>query len=117
MKTKRTSQYANEHGLPRPDSARFEHGGGGTSNTKGEYMAKNTTYRRSLPVCSLFSRSGSCVSVPHAYFSCTRMYVYTPTNLRMRNATYIVAREKTDLYTPTAPRVSTLVPFIHKVLH
>ena len=28
MKTKRTSQYANEHGLPRPDSARFEHGGG-----------------------------------------------------------------------------------------
>ena len=38
MKTKRTSQYANEHGLPRPDSARFEHGGGSTSNTKGEYM-------------------------------------------------------------------------------
>ena len=23
LKTKRTSQYANEHGLPRPDSARF----------------------------------------------------------------------------------------------
>ena len=38
MKTKRTSQYANELGLPRPDSARFEHGGGSTSNTKGEYV-------------------------------------------------------------------------------
>ena len=35
VKTKRTSQYANEYGLPRPDFARFEHGGG--SNTKGEY--------------------------------------------------------------------------------
>ena len=32
MKTKQTSQYANEHGS---DSARFEHGGG---NTKGEYV-------------------------------------------------------------------------------
>ena len=38
MKTKQTSQYANEHGLPRPDSARLEHGGGSTSNTKGEYV-------------------------------------------------------------------------------
>ena len=55
MKTKRTSQYANEHGLPRLDSARFKHdanehglprldsarfkhGGGSTSNTKGEYV-------------------------------------------------------------------------------
>ena len=38
VKTKRTSQYANEHGLPRPDSARFEHGGGSRSNTKGEYV-------------------------------------------------------------------------------
>ena len=38
VKTKRTSQYANEHGLPRPDSARFEHGVGSTSNTKGEYV-------------------------------------------------------------------------------
>ena len=36
MKTKRTSQYANEHGLPRPDSARFEHGGGSTRNMKSE---------------------------------------------------------------------------------
>ena len=36
VKTKRTSQYANEHGLPRPDSARFEHGGGSKGNTKGE---------------------------------------------------------------------------------
>ena len=35
VKTKRTSQYANEHGLPRPD---FEHGGGSRSNTKGEYV-------------------------------------------------------------------------------
>ena len=80
MKTKRTSQYANEHGLPRPDSARFEHGGGSTSNTKGEYI-----YGPGLPkilptdVASLcvhcFREAGSCVSVPHAYFSCTRMYV------------------------------------------
>ena len=31
MKTKRTSQYA-KHGLPRPDSARFERGGGSRSN-------------------------------------------------------------------------------------
>ena len=38
VKTKRTSQYANEHGLPRPDSARFEHGGGSTRKTKGEYV-------------------------------------------------------------------------------
>ena len=38
VKTKRTSQYANEHGLPRPDSARFEHDGGSRSNTKGEYV-------------------------------------------------------------------------------
>ena len=37
-KTKQTSQYANEHGLPRPDSAHFEHGGGSTSNTKGKYV-------------------------------------------------------------------------------
>ena len=37
LKTKRTSQYANEHGLPRPDSARFEHDGSSRSNTKGEY--------------------------------------------------------------------------------
>ena len=37
-KTKRTSQYANKHGLSRPDSARFEHGGGSRSNTKGEYV-------------------------------------------------------------------------------
>ena len=48
VKTKRTSQYANKHG---PDSARFEHGGGSRSNTKGECMwswfAKNTTYRHS----------------------------------------------------------------------
>ena len=38
VKTTRTSQYANKHGLPRPDSARFEHGGGSRSNTKGEYV-------------------------------------------------------------------------------
>ena len=38
VKTKRTSQYANEHGLPRPDSPRFEHGGGSRSNTKSEYV-------------------------------------------------------------------------------
>ena len=35
VKTKRTSQYANEHGS---DFARFEHGGGSRSNTKGEYV-------------------------------------------------------------------------------
>ena len=38
VKTKSTSQYANEHGLPRPDSTRFEHGGSSRSNTKGEYV-------------------------------------------------------------------------------
>ena len=38
VKTKSTSQYDNEHGLPRPDSACFEHGGGSGSNTKGEYV-------------------------------------------------------------------------------
>ena len=38
VKTKQTSLYANEHGLPRPDSVRFEHGGGSRSNTKGEYV-------------------------------------------------------------------------------
>ena len=36
VKTKRTSQYANEHSLPQPDFSRFEHDGG--SNTKGEYV-------------------------------------------------------------------------------
>ena len=35
VKTKRTSQYANEHGS---DSARFEHSGGSRSNTKSEYV-------------------------------------------------------------------------------
>ena len=35
-KPKRTSQYANEHGLPRP--AVSEHGGGSTRNTEGEYV-------------------------------------------------------------------------------
>ena len=35
VKTKRTSQYANKHGS---DFARFEHGGGSRSNTKGEYV-------------------------------------------------------------------------------
>ena len=35
MKTKRTFQYANDHGS---DSARFEHGGGSTRSTKGEYV-------------------------------------------------------------------------------
>ena len=35
VKTKQTSQYVNEHGS---DSARFEHGGGSRSNTKGEYV-------------------------------------------------------------------------------
>ena len=50
LMAKRTSQYANEHGLPRPDSARFEHGEGSTHNTKASmwsWFAKNTTYRRS----------------------------------------------------------------------
>ena len=47
VKTRRTSQYANEHGLPRPDSARFEHGGGSRSNTKGEYDFKNGDFRKS----------------------------------------------------------------------
>ena len=38
VKTKPTSQYANKRGLPRPDSARFEHTEGSRSNTKGEYV-------------------------------------------------------------------------------
>ena len=38
MKTKRTSLYANEHGLHPPDSAGLKHGGGSRSNTKGEYV-------------------------------------------------------------------------------
>ena len=75
MKTKRTSQYANEHG---PDSARFEHGGGSRSNTKGEYTC-GPGLPKTLPtdVASLcvqcFREVGSCVSVPHAYFSCILM--------------------------------------------
>ena len=48
------------------------------------------------------------VSVPHAFFSCTRMYL--PTNLRMRNATYSARRVYNNLYKPTA---RTLVPFIN----
>ena len=75
MKTKRTSQYANEHGLPRPDSARFEYGGGSTRNTKGEYVVLPTDVAGLCVHC--FREAGSCVSVPHAYFSCTRMYVYS----------------------------------------
>ena len=50
VKTKRTSQYANEHGLPRPDSARFEHAVEGVEVTRRASMwswfGKNTTYRR-----------------------------------------------------------------------
>ena len=38
VKTKSKSQYGNEHGLPRPDFARFEHGEGRRSNTKVEYV-------------------------------------------------------------------------------
>ena len=30
--------WRDKHGLPRPDSARFEHGGGSRSNMKGEYV-------------------------------------------------------------------------------
>ena len=76
MKTKRTSQYANEHGLPRPDSARFEHGGGSRSNTKGgPGLEKTLPTDVASPCVHCFREAGSCVSVPHAYFSCTRMYV------------------------------------------
>ena len=74
MKTKRTSQYANEHGLPRPD---FEHGGGSRNNTKGEYVvlfAKKTlpTYVAS-PCVHCFREAGSCVSVQHANLYCMRI--------------------------------------------
>ena len=111
------SQYANEHGLPRPDSAHFEHGGGSTRNTKGEYVVL-VCHKHYLPtylarVFTVFE-AGS-VSVPHASFSCTRMYL--PTNVRMRNATYSPVKLQEDecIYKPTAPRVRTLVPFIETV--
>ena len=70
MKTKRTSQYANEHGLPRPDSARFEHGGGSRSNTKGEYVALCVTSTASTVLETALRICTACVSVPHAFFSC-----------------------------------------------
>ena len=76
VKTKRTSQYANEHGLPRPDSARFEHGGGSRSNTKGDYVVlvcQTLPTDVASPCVHCFREAGSCVSVLHAYFSCTRM--------------------------------------------
>ena len=73
VRTKSTSQYANEHSLPRPDSAWFEHGVGSRSNTKASMwscFAKNTTYRDvTSPCVHCFREAGiaSCVSVPHAY--------------------------------------------------
>ena len=76
MKTKRTSQYANEHGLPQPDSARFEHGGGSTRNTKGEYVVLVCLPTDvASPCVHCFREAGSYVSVLHAYFSCTRMHI------------------------------------------
>ena len=81
VKTKPTSQYANEHCLPRPDSAHFKHCGGSTSNTKGEYVVLVCKKTRPTDVASTcvhcFRETSSCISVPHAYFSCTRMYVYS----------------------------------------
>ena len=69
MKTKRTSQYANEHGLPRPDSARFEHGGGSRSDTKDEYMVL-VCQKHYLPTYiaspCVHCFPGSYVSVQHA---------------------------------------------------
>ena len=57
VKTKRTSQYANEHDLPRPDSARFSSTVEAVEVTRRASMwfwfAKNTTYRRS-PVQKLW---------------------------------------------------------------
>ena len=51
VKTKRTSQYANEHDLPRPDSARFSSTVEAVEVTRRasiwSWFAKNTTYRRS----------------------------------------------------------------------
>ena len=91
VKTKRTTQYGNEHGLPRPVSARFEHGGGSTRNTKGgPGLPKTLPTDVASPCVHCFREAGSCVSALHAGFSC-RLYacIYnTPTNLRMRNATY-----------------------------
>ena len=74
VKTKRPSQYANENGLPRPDSACFEHS---TSNTKGgPGLPKTLPTDVASPCVHCFREAGSCVSVPHAYFSCTRMYMF-----------------------------------------
>ena len=75
VKTKRTSQYANEHGLPRPDSARFQHGGGSRSNTKGEVrdpgLPKTLPTDVASPCVHCFP--GSCVSVQHAYLYSMRI--------------------------------------------
>ena len=103
MKTKRTSQYANEHGLPRPDSgnpdsARLEHGGGSRRNTKGEYVvlvwqkhyltdvaARVFTVFEKLVAAYLYrmriSRVRAFLVYAHVRVICT------PTNLRMRMAT------------------------------
>ena len=71
------------------------HGGGSRSNTKGEYVVlvwqKTLPTEVASPCVHCFREAGSCVSVLHAYFSCMLMYIRvicTPTNLRMRNATY-----------------------------
>ena len=89
LKTKPTSQYANKHGLPRPDSARFEHGGDSRSNTKGEYVVLvcQKHYLRYL------ARVFTVEKLVAAYLyrmriSRVRACTCTPTNLRMRNATY-----------------------------
>ena len=95
VKTKRTSQYANEHGLPRPDSARFEHAVEGVEITRRASMwswfGKNTTYRRSYIACvfTVFEKPvaricTACVFLVYAHV-CVNC---TPTNLCMRNAAY-----------------------------
>ena len=110
VQSKSTSQYASEHGLPRPDSACFGHGGGSRSNMKGEYVVLVCQKHIPNDVASLcvhcFREAGiaSCVSVhvPHAY----SRYNY------VHPRTYACVCEDVGVYTPTAPRDSTLVSFI-----
>ena len=80
VKTKRSSQYANEHGLPRPDflpvSSTVEAVDVTRRVSMWSWFAKNSTYRRSYiaRVFTVFEKVAAYLYIPHAYCSCTRMY-------------------------------------------